>query len=68
MGELERQMMRLGNWLIALVCGSMGVFTLWFSYLNFALMSYAVAFFVIAFGLEAANWYFLSPDRPANRR
>lgn len=67
-GELERQMMRLGNWLIALVCGSMGVFTLWFSYLNAAFISYAIAFFGIAFALEAANWYFLSPDRPANRR
>ena len=67
-GELERQMMRLGNWVIALVCGSMGVFTLWFCSLNFSLIPYAVGFFGIAFLLEATNWYFFAPQRPAKRR
>ena len=67
-GEVERRMMRLGNWLIALICGSMGVFSLWFSYHGVALMPYVVGFFAIAFGLEAANHYFLGAERPVSRR
>lgn len=67
MDELARRMMRLGNWLIALICGSMGVFTICFCYLSATLIPYAVLFFGIAFTLEAANFYFLA-DRPANRR
>jgi hypothetical protein len=63
MGELERRMMRLGNWLLSLVCGSMGVFTLWFCFLNAALIPYAVGFLGIAVLLEAANRYLLAADR-----
>jgi ABC-type uncharacterized transport system permease subunit len=67
-GELERRVMRLGNWALAVVCGSMGVFTLWFCFLRAGLIPYAVGFLGIAVALEAANHYFLAPHGPANRR
>lgn len=63
MGELERRMMRLGNWLISLVCGSMGIFTLWFCSLQMALIPYAVGFLGIAVALELANRFLLAPER-----
>lgn len=63
MGELERRMMRLGNWLIALVCGSMGVFTLWFSFVAPSLLFYAVGFLSVGLILEIANHRFLVARR-----
>lgn len=67
LGELERRMIQLGNWLLALVCGSMGVFTLWFCLLNVALISYAVGFLAIAILLDVANRYFFAADPPSGR-
>jgi hypothetical protein len=67
-GDLERQMVRLGNWAIALVCGSMAVFTLWYCPLNYSLMPYAGVFLLIALALEAANHFLAPPPGPAKRR
>jgi hypothetical protein len=67
-GDLERQMVRLGNWAIALVCGSMAVFTLWYCLLNYSLIPYAAVFLLIALALEAANHFFLSPPQSRAKR
>jgi hypothetical protein len=58
-GELERRFMRLGSWVIALVCGSMGVFTLWFSYLSASLIPDAAGFLAIAVAVDLASRRFL---------
>jgi hypothetical protein len=63
MGELERRMMQLGSWLLSLVCGSMGVFTLWFTFIAPSLMPYAVVFLGIGLVLEIANHKFLAEPR-----
>jgi hypothetical protein len=63
MGELERRMMRLGNWPLSLVCGNMGVFTLWFSFIAHSLIPYAVGFLGIGLALEIANHRFLAAPR-----
>jgi hypothetical protein len=63
MQGLERRMVEVGTWLLSLVCGSMGIFTLWFSFLNASLSQYAVEFLGAAFALELANHFFLSPRR-----
>ena len=62
-GEVERRMMRLGNWLIALVCGSMGVFSLWFSFLAPSLTPYTILFLGLGLVLELANHRFLAVPR-----
>lgn len=63
MGELERRMMWFGNWLIALVCGSMGVFSLWYSFLAPSLIPYAALFLGLGAILEVANHWFLAARR-----
>ena len=63
MGELERRMMRLGNWCLSLVCGSMGVFTLWFCFIAHSLIPYAIGFLGMALVLEIANHKLLAAPR-----
>src|SRR5689334_18089811 len=59
-GSLERRVMQLGNWALSLTCGSMGVFTLWYSIDIPRLLPYAAGFLAIGGALEAANHLFLS--------
>jgi hypothetical protein len=56
-------MAQLGTWLISTVCGSMGVFTLWFSFITHSLIPYALVFLGLGLALEAANRRFLAAPR-----
>lgn len=57
------RMLQLGNWVLSTICGSMGVFTLWFSLLfhDKGLAQPAAAFLAAALALELARHYFLTP-------
>jgi hypothetical protein len=57
------RMMQLGTWVLSTVCGSMGVFSLWFTFINAALISYTFAFLGIACALQVANHFFLAEPR-----
>ena len=59
MGDLEWRMMQVGNWLIALICGSMGVFCLWFSFSIPKLAPDAAGFLALAIVLELASHFLL---------
>jgi hypothetical protein len=57
------RMMQLGTWVLSTVCGSMGVFSLWFVHLTAAMIPYAIGFLCFALGLEFANRRYLAEPR-----
>ena len=57
------RMMQLGTWVMSTVCGSMGVFSVWFTFLNTALIPYAFGFLGLAVALRLADHYFLAEPR-----
>jgi hypothetical protein len=61
--ESGLRMLQLGSWAIALICGSMGVFCLWFSYLSAQIASYAAEFMLAAIAVEWARHHYFPTSK-----
>jgi hypothetical protein len=48
-------LMQLGNRLLSVICGSMGIFCLWESFAAGSIAAYAVVFFIMGTALEAGG-------------
>ena len=57
------RMIQLGTWVLSTVCGSMGVFSLWFTFLNTALIPYAFGFLALGVALQLASHFYLTEPR-----
>lgn len=46
---------RIGNWVLSVICGGMGLFTLWFTFRDSSFAPFAIVFLGLALALESAN-------------
>jgi len=56
-------LMQLGNRLLSVACGSMGIFCLCESFMAGSIAAYAIVFFIMGTALEVAGSYNDSPHR-----